>query len=80
MGHRAALESGDLSGPEFSPKQRALLKFVRHLTLKPGEIRPSDVEGVRAAGWKDEQIFEAAFDASLFAFFNRMAVTYGLEP
>jgi uncharacterized peroxidase-related enzyme len=75
----AALARGDLDAASLSPKDRALFEFVRQLTLKPGEVKDADVARLRQKGWQDEQIFEAAFDASLFAFFNRLAATYGLE-
>jgi uncharacterized peroxidase-related enzyme len=75
----AALARGDLDGAALAPRERALLLFVRRLTLHPGEIADGDVGRLRAQGWRDEQIFEAAFDASLFAFFNRLAATYGLD-
>jgi uncharacterized peroxidase-related enzyme len=74
-----ALAAGDLTAPSLSRREKALLEFVRRLTLKPGEVTDDDVARLRVAGWRDEQIFEAAFDASLFAFFNRMASTYGLD-
>ena len=32
-----------------------------------------------AAGYTDEQIFEASFITAMFAFFNRMADAYGLD-
>jgi hypothetical protein len=61
------------------PKERALLEFVKVLTLEPAKTRDRHVEGMRKAGWTDEQIFEASFITSLFAFFNRMADAYGLD-
>lgn len=75
----AALARGDLDTPELSAKQRALLRFAKRLTQDPGTHIGQEVERLRAAGWRDEQIFEAAFDVSLFNFFNRMAATYGLQ-
>jgi uncharacterized peroxidase-related enzyme len=75
----AALARGDVAGAALPARERALLEFVRRLTLQPGEIADADVARLRAQGWRDEQIFEAAFDASLFAFFNRLATTYGLD-
>jgi uncharacterized peroxidase-related enzyme len=83
MGARSAeieaLAKGDLAGAALAPRDRALFEFVRQLTQKPDEIKDEDVARLRASGWRDEQIFEAAFDASLFAFFNRLAITYGLD-
>jgi len=75
----AALARGDLAGAALPAREQALLEFVRRLTLHPGEIADADVARLRALGWRDEQIFEAAFDAALFAFFNRLAAAYGLE-
>lgn len=60
-------------------KDRALLTFVEILTLRPSEVTDLDVVKLRKAGWTDEEIFEAAFVTSLFAFFNRMADAYGLD-
>jgi uncharacterized peroxidase-related enzyme len=74
----AALARGDLAGAGLSERERALLEFARRLTLKPGETSENDIKRLRRYGWRDEQIFEAAFDASLFALFNRIASTYGL--
>lgn len=74
-----AVATGDLDGPALDKKMKPMLEFVRKLTLEPAEVRDPDVQAMRDAGWTDEQIFEAAFDTALFAFFNRMAEAYGLE-
>jgi alkylhydroperoxidase family enzyme len=37
-----------------------------------------DVEKLRAAGWKEDQIAEAVYVAALFAFFNRVADAFGV--
>jgi uncharacterized peroxidase-related enzyme len=69
----------DLDAARLSPKERALLAFVKTLTLSPAKVSDDQIRSLRRAGWRDEQIFEAAFETSLFAFFNRMAETYGLD-
>lgn len=68
-----------LEGAKISEKERALLDYVRVLTLEPAKVKDADVERMRIQGWTDEQIFEASFITSLFAFFNRMADAYGLD-
>jgi uncharacterized peroxidase-related enzyme len=73
----AALAQTDLDAAALSPKDGALFVFLRELTLKPGDVSDADVSRLRRAGWRDEQIFEAAFDASLFVNFHRLATTYG---
>jgi alkylhydroperoxidase family enzyme len=73
-----ALVRGDSEAAVSSAKERALLAFVKTLTLTPAAVTDEQIAGLRKAGWRDEQIFEAAFDTALFAFFNRIAETYGL--
>ncbi len=74
-----ALARDDLESDALAPKEKALLAYVRKLTLEPARVRDADVEALRQAGWTDEQIFEASFETALFAFFNRMADAYGLD-
>lgn len=74
-----AIASGKAERSKVSPKEQALLEFVKVLTLEPAQVRDSHTEALRKAGWNDEQIFEASFITSLFAFFNRMADAYGLD-
>ena len=74
-----AIATGKLDLAKLTEKERALLGYVKILTLTPARVQDSDVEALRKAGWTDEQIFEASFVTSLFAFFNRMADAYGLD-
>ena len=74
-----AIAEGKLDHPAVGEKNRALLKYVEILTSRPAQMTDADTNAVRKAGWTDEEIFEAAFITSLFAFFNRMADAYGLE-
>ncbi len=74
-----AVARGNLDDPTLDKKLKPMLEFVRKLTLEPADVRDGDVQAMRDAGWTDEEIFEAAFDTALFAFFNRMAEAYGLE-
>jgi alkylhydroperoxidase family enzyme len=73
------LGSGNLEKTSFSEREIALLDYVKVLTLSPADTKDAHVERLRAVGWTDEQIFEASFITSLFAFFNRMADAYGLD-
>jgi alkylhydroperoxidase family enzyme len=60
-------------------KERVLLEYVKVLTLKPAGVTDELVDRLRKVGWTDDQIGEASFNTSLFAFFNRMAEAYGLD-
>lgn len=64
---------------KLTERERALLDYVKVLTLEPANVRDTHVERLRKVGWTDEQIFEASFITALFAFFNRMADAYGLD-
>jgi len=75
-----AVALGDPSkAPGLKPAERALLAYLKLLTLKPAKISDLDIEALRKAGWKDIEIYEATFVGSLFAFYNRMANAYGLD-
>lgn len=74
-----AVAENQVDKAKLTPKERALLEYVEVLTREPAKVTDALVQRLRIAGWTDEEIFEAAFDTSLFAFFNRMADAYGLD-
>jgi len=39
---------------------------------------PDDVQKLRDAGWKEDQIAEAVYVTAMFAFFNRVADAFGI--
>ena len=57
-----------------------LLDFVGTITTAAYRVTDEQVQGLRGAGWTDEQIAEAAYDAALFNLFVRLADTFGIEP
>ena len=73
------LGTGHREKASFPLKEQALLDYVKVLTLTPSKVKDSDVDKLRGVGWNDNEIFEASFITSLFAFFNRMADAYGLD-
>jgi uncharacterized peroxidase-related enzyme len=58
--------------------ERSLLDFVRKISEESHRIMPEDVQVLRNAGWKEEQIAESVHVAAAFAFFNRVANAFGL--
>lgn len=74
-----AIGTGDLSRVKLTPKDEALLKFVKLLTENPSRTQDSDVQAMRDAGWTDEQIWETSVEVGIFSFLNRMADAYGLD-
>ena len=75
-----ALRRGDLAAAGLDEPHRLLLEFVETITRHAYLVTDEQVEGLRGAGWNDEQIAEAAYDAALFNLFVRLADTFGIEP
>jgi len=57
------------------PKLRATLGFLEKLTLAPGDVRPADLEPLRAAGVSDEGVEDAIQVCVLFNIYDRIADT-----
>ena len=58
--------------------ERCLMEYVELITKAASSSTAEDVEKLRAAGWKEEQISEAVYVTALFAFFNRVADAFGV--
>ena len=76
----AALMEGNLEKAEITPAERALLDYVKVITQAAYRSTPEDVQKLRDAGWKEEQIAEAVYIIALFAMFNRIANAFGVPP
>jgi len=75
-----ALRNSDLDAAALAPPERLLLEFAG--TIAQGAYRVTDeqVQGLRDAGWTEEQIAEAAYVAALFSLFVRLADTFDIKP
>lgn len=58
-------------------KLRAQLGFLEKLTLRPDEVRPRDIEPLRAAGLSDAAIEDAIQVCTLFNIYDRLADSLG---
>ena len=75
-----ALRAGDLDAAGLEPAERLLLEFAETITRHAYRVTDQQVQGLRAAGWTDAQIAEAAYVAALFNLFTRLADAFGIEP
>jgi alkylhydroperoxidase family enzyme len=75
-----ALRNGDLDVAGLLEPERRLLQFAETITRAAYKVTDEQVQGLREVGWSDEQIAEAAYVASLFNLFVRLADTFGIEP
>jgi alkylhydroperoxidase family enzyme len=55
-----------------------LLEYVRLVTEAAYRTSSADVQKLRDAGWKEDQIAEAVYVTALFVFFNRVADAFGV--
>ena len=60
--------------------ERLLMAYVKKVTEAAYKTTQEDVQGLRDAGWKEGQIAEAVYITAMFAFFNRVADAFGIEP
>jgi alkylhydroperoxidase family enzyme len=64
----------------LAPAERVLLDYVELITRDASRSTADDVQKLRDAGWKEEQIAEAVYVIAMFAFFNRVADAFGIPP
>ena len=65
---------------ELTEKQRALCDYAYFVTVNPREIGVEQVDKLRAAGFNDHEILEAAFTAGFFNYTNRWVSTIDPQP
>jgi alkylhydroperoxidase family enzyme len=74
----SAILEGKLDEAGLTPAERVLLDYVDLITRAAPRSTPDDVQKVRDAGWKEDQIAEAVYVTAMFAFFNRVADAFGI--
>ena len=62
----------------MTPAERALMVYVEQITKDAARSSHANVQKLRDAGWKEDQIAEAVYITALFAFFNRVADAFGV--
>ena len=62
-----------------TPREHALIRFARRLTLDSGAFGPSDVEALRAHALSDSDMLDYAHAVAIFAWANRLMQGLG-EP
>lgn len=66
----------------MSEPAQALCAWAEKVTLKISEVGPADVDALRAIGFSDDAISDAAQVIAFFNYINRIAESLGvdLEP
>ncbi|WP_397538302.1 peroxidase-related enzyme [Rummeliibacillus pycnus] len=65
---------------ELTEKQRALCDYAYRATKNVAELTPDEIDKLRAVGFNDHEILEAAFVAGFFNYTNRWVSTIGAIP
>jgi uncharacterized peroxidase-related enzyme len=65
---------------QLSAQDKALLGFVKKVTLTPSTITEDDTQQLRTAGWDDAAIYYAITASALFNFYNRWVSSSGVHP
>jgi alkylhydroperoxidase family enzyme len=73
-----AILHGKLDEAGLTSAERALLEYAELITCAAYRSTAEDVQKLRDAGWKEEEISEAVYVIALFAFFNRVADAFGV--
>ena len=69
----------DLGDVQMEDRMRALLDYVRRLTLAPHQLVQADADRVFAAGWSERALHDAILTTCLFNFMNRLLDGHGCQ-
>ena len=69
----------DYRKSKLEGQHRALCAWAEKLTLTPAACTREDVEGLKEAGWSEEQIVSAAQIIGYFNHLNRLADGLGID-
>lgn len=75
-----AVLEGRLDDGGLTPAERALMDYVGLITEESHKSTAEDVQKLRDTGWTENQIAEAVYITAMFAFFNRVADSFGIPP
>lgn len=64
----------------LAPTDQALCQYAARLTVQNHEMTPGDLDNLRAHGFDDRAIHDAAQVIGYFNYINRIAHGLGVEP
>jgi alkylhydroperoxidase family enzyme len=75
-----AVLEGRLDDGGLTTAERVLMDYVRLITEESHKSTAQDAQRLRHVGWTENQIAEAVYITAMFAFFNRVADSFGIPP
>jgi len=76
---KAAAIEQDYTQADLSERERAMLDYSVKLAREPEGMREGDLEPLRHAGFRDDEILDICQIAAYFSYVNRMALGLGVE-
>ncbi len=74
---KAVLE--EVASAPISEAEKALFAYVEKLNHQPASVGQEDIDRLKAVGWTDEAIYDAATVCALFNFYNRWIDGTGVQ-
>lgn len=65
---------------DITPRQRFMLDFAMKVALESHTVEDADYEALRAQGFSDDDIWDIAAIAAMFAMSNRLANAFSIRP
>jgi len=65
-------------GGPLEPRERAMMAFAEKVAVSADRVTEADVEGLRAHGYRDEEIFDVAAAAAARCFFAKLVDALGV--
>ena len=63
----------------LEPRERVMMAFAEKVAVQADRITAADVEGLRAHGYRDEEIFDIAAAAAARCFFSKLLDALGVQ-
>jgi len=69
----------DVDRAPVAEKLKAVLRYVKTLTLAPSRLTQADADAVFAAGWDEQALGDAVAICALFNLYNRIVEGHGIK-
>ena len=63
----------------ISEREKALFAFIEKMNRESSRLRKEDIEEVKAAGWSDEELYDAITVCALFNYYNKWIDATGVS-
>lgn len=70
----------DFETAPITPAWKAMFRYLARVNDAPASVGQADVDAVKAAGWEEQAIYDAATVCAMFNFFNRWIDATGVQP